>query len=113
MNLSAVAFTLNNNCKIFGPVLAVGKFRTEEEAIELANNTSYGLGAGLHSSEFRICFNVERFLDVSSDYTPFIVPGDANQCMRVSSALEAGTVSDLVATAARDVHCSNGDPPDP
>jgi len=53
--------------EIFGPVLAVGRFSTEEEAIELANNTSYGLGAGLHSR-------------------------DANQAMRVSSALEAGTV---------------------
>jgi len=53
--------------EIFGPVLAVGRFTTEEEVIELANNTSYGLGAGLHST-------------------------DANQCMRVSSALEAGTV---------------------
>jgi len=53
--------------EIFGPVLSVGRFNTEAEAISLANNTSYGLGAGLHSS-------------------------DANQCMRVSSALEAGTV---------------------
>jgi hypothetical protein len=38
--------------QIFGPVLAVGKFNTEAEAISLANNTSYGLGAGLHSSAF-------------------------------------------------------------
>ncbi|KAI9063394.1 NAD-aldehyde dehydrogenase [Trametes sanguinea] len=53
--------------EIFGPVLAVAKFSTEEEAIELANDTSYGLGAGLHSN-------------------------DASQCMRVSQALEAGTV---------------------
>ncbi|KAG6857349.1 hypothetical protein H0H87_005652 [Tephrocybe sp. NHM501043] len=53
--------------EIFGPVLSVGRFKTEEEAIALANDTTYGLGAGLHSN-------------------------DANQCMRVSSALEAGTV---------------------
>ncbi|KIM90700.1 hypothetical protein PILCRDRAFT_973 [Piloderma croceum F 1598] len=53
--------------EIFGPVLSVGKFKTEEEAISLANDTTYGLGAGLQSS-------------------------DANQCMRVSTALEAGTV---------------------
>jgi len=53
--------------EIFGPVLSVGKFKTEDEAIALANDTTYGLSAGLHSS-------------------------DANQCMRVSSALEAGTV---------------------
>lgn len=36
--------------EIFGPVLSVGTFSTEEEAIKLANNTTYGLGAGLHSS---------------------------------------------------------------
>ncbi|KAH9921482.1 NAD-aldehyde dehydrogenase [Epithele typhae] len=53
--------------EIFGPVLSVAKFKTEEEAIELANDTTYGLGAGLHST-------------------------DASQCMRVSQALEAGTV---------------------
>jgi len=53
--------------EIFGPVIVVSKFKTEEEAVELANDTSYGLGAGLHSK-------------------------DADQCMRVSSALEAGTV---------------------
>lgn len=48
-------------------MLCVGRFKTEEEAIYLANDTTYGLGAGLHSN-------------------------DANQCMRVSAALEAGTV---------------------
>ena len=36
--------------EIFGPVLSVGKFSTEEEAIKLANDTSYGLAAGMHSS---------------------------------------------------------------
>ncbi|KAJ3484436.1 hypothetical protein NLI96_g5659 [Meripilus lineatus] len=38
--------------EIFGPVLSVGRFSTEEEAIKLANDTTYGLGAGLHSSAF-------------------------------------------------------------
>jgi len=36
--------------KIFGPVLSVGRFHTEQEAIDLANDTTYGLAAGLHSS---------------------------------------------------------------
>lgn len=38
--------------QIFGPVLSVGRFKDEEEAIFLANDTNYGLGAGLHSSAF-------------------------------------------------------------
>ncbi|KAF8627238.1 hypothetical protein AX15_004472 [Amanita polypyramis BW_CC] len=37
--------------EIFGPVLSVGRFSSEEDAIALANDTSYGLGAGIHSSE--------------------------------------------------------------
>ena len=35
-------------------MLSVAKFKTEEEAIELANDTTYGLGAGLHSSTYLI-----------------------------------------------------------
>jgi acyl-CoA reductase-like NAD-dependent aldehyde dehydrogenase len=33
--------------EIFGPVLAVTTFRDEAEAIEIANDTLYGLGAGV------------------------------------------------------------------
>jgi aldehyde dehydrogenase (NAD+) len=33
--------------EIFGPVLSVLTFRTPEEAIERANNTRYGLAAGV------------------------------------------------------------------
>src|SRR5690349_14938902 len=32
--------------EIFGPVVSVTTFRTEEEALEIANDTLYGLGAG-------------------------------------------------------------------
>lgn len=33
--------------EIFGPILVVTKFQSEEQAIWLANNCKYGLGAGL------------------------------------------------------------------
>lgn len=35
--------------EIFGPVLAVTTFKTMEEALEIANDTQYGLGAGVWS----------------------------------------------------------------
>lgn len=72
-------------------MLAVGIFKTEEEAIKLANDTSYGLGAGLHSS-MTICCRLPDPVSQQrpADDTYFI--DDANQCMRVASALEAGTV---------------------
>ena len=54
--------------EIFGPVLTIKTFRTEEEAIEMANNTTYGLAASIYTS-------------------------DVTRAMRVSNLLEAGTVS--------------------
>lgn len=53
--------------EIFGPVLCVAKFSTEEEAVALANATDYGLAAAVFST-------------------------DKNRCASVASKLEAGVV---------------------
>ena len=37
--------------EIFGPVLVLQKFKTEQEAIKLANDTTYGLAAGVFTSD--------------------------------------------------------------
>ena len=37
--------------EIFGPVVVVTKFKTLEEAIELANDSEYGLAAGVHTQD--------------------------------------------------------------
>ncbi|MCX7863635.1 MAG: aldehyde dehydrogenase family protein, partial [Novosphingobium sp.] len=39
--------------EVFGPVLVVTPFDTEEEAIALANGTDYGLGAYVHTTNLR------------------------------------------------------------
>jgi len=47
--------------EIFGPVLAVSTFRTPEEAVSKANNTSYGLSAGIWTDKgARILWLAER-----------------------------------------------------
>lgn len=47
--------------EIFGPVLSVLTFRTPEEAVEKANNTPYGLSAGIWSEKgSRILWVTER-----------------------------------------------------
>lgn len=47
--------------EIFGPVLTVTTFKTEEEAIELANNSKYGLAAGVWTRD------IERMHRVTSE----------------------------------------------
>jgi len=54
--------------EVFGPILAVTPFETEAEAIELANNSQYGLAASLYTRDVR-------------------------RAQRVARAIQAGTVS--------------------
>lgn len=44
--------------EVFGPVLAVCGFTTEEEAIELANDSHYGLAASFYTENLRRAFRV-------------------------------------------------------
>jgi len=44
--------------EVFGPVLAAMTFRTTEEAIELANNTRYGLAASVWSENVNLALHV-------------------------------------------------------
>src|SRR5207302_10811582 len=44
--------------EIFGPVLAAMTFRTPREAVELANNTVYGLAACVWSESLNVALNV-------------------------------------------------------
>lgn len=54
--------------EVFGPVLPIVKFKTEQEAIELANQTAYGLGS-------------------------YVFTKDQGKAERISKAIQAGMVS--------------------
>ena len=49
--------------EIFGPVVAITPFDTDEEALELANNTKYGLAAYIWTSNLKRAHNFSQSVD--------------------------------------------------
>ena len=62
------AFEGNNSMRIFqeeifGPVVSVTTFEDESEASSIANDTLYGLGAGVWSRDANICYRLGRSIE--------------------------------------------------
>ncbi len=55
--------------EIFGPVVSVTTFKDEAEALEIANDTLYGLGAGVWSRDANICFRMGRGIKAGRVWT--------------------------------------------
>ncbi|ODV80053.1 aldehyde dehydrogenase [Suhomyces tanzawaensis NRRL Y-17324] len=49
--------------EIFGPVVSIGKFSSDEEAIKLANDTEYGLGAAIFSTDITKAHNMAHDIE--------------------------------------------------
>ena len=55
--------------EIFGPVLSVTTFKDEEEALAIANDTLYGLGAGVWSRNMNTAFRMGRGIQAGRVWT--------------------------------------------
>ena len=55
--------------EIFGPVLSVTTFKTEEEALAIANDTLYGLGAGVWSRDGATAYRMGRGIKAGRVWT--------------------------------------------
>jgi aldehyde dehydrogenase len=55
--------------EIFGPVVSVAKFKDEAEALEIANDTLYGLGAGLWTRDGSRAFRMGREIQAGRVWT--------------------------------------------
>ena len=55
--------------EIFGPVLAVTTFKNEAEALEIANDTLYGLGAGVWTRDTSRAFRMGRAIKAGRVWT--------------------------------------------
>lgn len=55
--------------EIFGPVVSVCTFKTDAEALEIANDTLYGLGAGVWSRDANTCYRFGRAIKAGRVWT--------------------------------------------
>ncbi|MBB3808074.1 aldehyde dehydrogenase [Pseudochelatococcus contaminans] len=55
--------------EIFGPVVAVTTFKTDEEALEIANDTLFGLGAGVWTRDGTRAYRVGRGIQAGRVWT--------------------------------------------
>ena len=55
--------------EIFGPVVAVTTFKTKKEALEIANDTLYGLGAGVWTRDMNTAYRFGRGIQAGRVWT--------------------------------------------
>jgi aldehyde dehydrogenase len=55
--------------EIFGPVVSVTRFKDDAEALEIANDTLYGLGAGVWSRDANRCYRFGRAIKAGRVWT--------------------------------------------
>ncbi|GMF84068.1 unnamed protein product [[Candida] boidinii] len=72
--------------EIFGPVVTVSKFSTKEEAIKLANDSEYGLAAGIHTTNVNTAHDVAAqvragtvWVNTYNDFHPMVPFGGYGQ----------------------------------
>lgn len=55
--------------EIFGPVVSVTTFKTQEEALEIANDTLYGLGSGIWTRDMNTAYRFGREIQAGRVWT--------------------------------------------
>ncbi|CUM45772.1 uncharacterized protein AC631_05443 [Debaryomyces fabryi] len=72
--------------EIFGPVITITKFKTTDDVVRMANNTDYGLAAGVQTSNSSRAIDVSRrlkagtiWVNTYNDFHPMVPFGGYNQ----------------------------------
>ncbi|KAL0568212.1 hypothetical protein V5O48_013782, partial [Marasmius crinis-equi] len=98
--------------EIFGPVASIIKFKTEEEAIELANDTEYGLACGVFTQNNARATRMAHALEAGSAWVNCYLWADINVpyggYKQSGVGLEFGTEGILEYTQVKGVHVNIG-----
>ena len=54
--------------EIFGPVVVIIRFRSEEEVVARANDTRYGLAAGVHTNDYQRAIRMTKKLKAGTTW---------------------------------------------
>jgi len=86
---------LDNGMKIvydetFGPVVTVGKFKTEQEAIELANDSPFGLSASVWSADLERAERVARSIITGNVSINNVLATQANSGLPFGGVKDSG-----------------------
>lgn len=98
--------------EIFGPVVAVGKFTTDEEAISLANASEYGLGSAIFTKDVTVAHTMAADLEAgmvwvnSSNDSEIHIPFGGTKMSGVGR--ELGEYGLTTYTEAKAVHVNLG-----
>ena len=88
--------------EIFGPVLSVGVFDTFEQAVEMANDTIYGLSASIYTQDINNAYTAMREVQTGIFYVNAPTIG-AETHLPFGGVKETGNGHREAATAALDV----------
>jgi aldehyde dehydrogenase (NAD+) len=88
--------------EIFGPVLSIGTFETFDQAIEMANDTAYGLSASIYTQDVNRAYTAMRDVYTGIFYVNAPTIG-AETHLPFGGTKETGNGHREAATAALDV----------
>ena len=120
--LPTIITGLNNSARvcqeeIFGPVLVVMKFEDEADVIQQANDSFYGLAAGIWTENYRKAWRLARSLEVGTvwvnDYKKFSASTPFGGFKDSGIGREKGRLGILSYTQQKSVYIGLSDTPNP
>ncbi|HHW95513.1 MAG TPA: aldehyde dehydrogenase [Mogibacterium sp.] len=59
-------YDIASDLEVFGPVFPIISFKTDEEAIEIANNTSFGLSSGIITKDLKQAIHMAQYIQAGA-----------------------------------------------